>query len=595
MRRATRPFNKQALATADNAVYWLTKPPGRPLDPHSRADAELRKKWMDAYVAAGGAAETPDANADTTDGTKHCPNWIELRYLHCNSEPVKLAQYHIRSAVFSSDGKLDDAGFVRVDGVPDISGFSFWFDKDPEVYIPQGPSVAAGGEPGKTEAVSTLSEVGDWIWGTVEGDFNTDQSVSQIVVNTLLGLIPLVDQGLDIRDLIAGVTHLVQYYAEDDEEQLKHPTFLGLSYEVWLWIGVFLIAIGCIPELGSAVKGVFKTIIRFLQDAAKRIAHVTPAEIRRLWELLMHVLNHFGISHGNANRWLEHLPGKLDKILEEAGLKIRAALNSVREMIERAEAYARRYAGKKLPGIGEILSSEAAEQVFARARKYREAIAKAFERLEHMKRRVNEWMREQIEHVLGGKHPVEMHGEINVHSGGESGNVHIQEREPPSEPLAIERAAQREALRKELEEAAKKRAADLKLKMSNKQRGPVLSLVRDTKTGRTFEGLNHPGVPEKLHPVLEKRLEEFRARYPDGKYPHAISDPGTHSEIYALNDALWTRDPTGKMLTEKDLSDFAVYNETLWSNRTGSVPCCPNCTGLLEGVDSLSGKLTGGQ
>lgn len=73
--------------------------------------------------------------------------------------------------------------------------------------------------------------------------------------------------------------------------------------------------------------------------------------------------------------------------------------------------------------------------------------------------------------------------------------------------------------------------------------------------------------------------------------PHP-SKPGTHSEIVAIDQALKAREAAGMKVSEEDLKDFVLYNETLYKNRTGSVPCCANCTAMTDGVDSLSGKLT---
>lgn len=160
---------------------------------------------------------------------------------------------------------------------------------------------------------------------------------------------------------------------------------------------------------------------------------------------------------------------------------------------------------------------------------------------------------------------------------------------------AASKEAEREALRKELQAIGKKRAAELRTKgnpayKSNKERGPVLTILKDKKTGKVFEGLNHPVPPSDLDPILAERLKRFKAKYPDGKYPHPISKPGQHSEIYALNEALKARRAAGMDVTEGDLQDFALYNEKLRGSTPGEPPCCPNCTGLLDGVDSLSGK-----
>src|SRR5262245_28021861 len=53
-RRATRPLNTDAVKAANAAVAAETG--GRPLT-LGPEDAALRKKWMDAYIAAGGKYE----------------------------------------------------------------------------------------------------------------------------------------------------------------------------------------------------------------------------------------------------------------------------------------------------------------------------------------------------------------------------------------------------------------------------------------------------------------------------------------------------------------------------------------------------------
>ena len=54
-RRATRPLNVEAVKAANAAVAAETG--GRPLS-MGPEDTALRKKWMDAYIAAGGKSET---------------------------------------------------------------------------------------------------------------------------------------------------------------------------------------------------------------------------------------------------------------------------------------------------------------------------------------------------------------------------------------------------------------------------------------------------------------------------------------------------------------------------------------------------------
>lgn len=409
MRRAKRPFDPGAMKAANAAVQDLTDPPGRPLDPTSPGDAELRAKWMDAYAEAGGETEVVRGNSQAARTQEKCAadgkNFIELRYLHCDGTPVKNAKYHIATSIEIKDGELDDDGFVRIDGLPDIGGFSYYFYDDPEVYEPEGP-IESSAE-GRQEAIDALNRVGEWIWETAQGDFNDKQSVGQIAVNTVLGLIPIVDQVLDVRDLIAGLKNIIVFYMESDDEQAKHEESLGLSYETWLWLGLFLIAIGCIPTLGSAVKGVLKVIIRGMQDAAKSAGGLTVAQWRHIWEEALKVLNRLGVAQGNAHRWLDELAGKIPGLMDEAAQKIRYALDAIQKMADAAEAAARRFSGT-------LISKLSADQIIERARRYKNALAKAYNRLEETKRRINDWICEQVRKVVGAKTPEVKPGSLNA-------------------------------------------------------------------------------------------------------------------------------------------------------------------------------------
>ena len=95
----------------------------------------------------------------------------------------------------------------------------------------------------------------EWIWEALQGDFNEDMSAGQIAANALLGLIPIVDQVLDCRDLVANCNKI-----HDDPE------------DSWAWIALVLTLIGCIPTLGSAVKGVVKIIFLFARKSAGDMA-----------------------------------------------------------------------------------------------------------------------------------------------------------------------------------------------------------------------------------------------------------------------------------------------------------------------------------
>jgi len=109
----------------------------------------------------------------------------------------------------------------------------------------------------------------------------------------------------------------------------------------------------------------------------------------------------------------------------------------------------RRFA-KRLSG-NTILSNEKAAQIIECVAKYRKAIERAFERLEEMKRKVNEWFGEKVEEILGGKHNFEKQGDSLKNAEKEGTNVRKQEETPPPEGgLTVGKAGVKEAKRKVL-------------------------------------------------------------------------------------------------------------------------------------------------
>ncbi|MCS6037000.1 hypothetical protein LNQ52_14940 [Klebsiella pneumoniae subsp. pneumoniae] len=49
-----------------------------------------------------------------------------------------------------------------------------------------------------------IEATGQWIWETIQGDFNDNQSTGQVVTGTVISMIPLVDQICDVRDPVAN-------------------------------------------------------------------------------------------------------------------------------------------------------------------------------------------------------------------------------------------------------------------------------------------------------------------------------------------------------------------------------------------------------
>jgi len=130
-------------------------------------------------------------------------------------------------------------------------------------------------------------EAGDWLWGTVQGNFNEKMSVSQIVVDAVIGMIPLVGDVTAVRDLIA-----VSMGMAGSEE--KRDSVLE-------WVTVVILLLALIPVLGGVIKGVGKLVVR----AARQAAKASPATVLRVLahtaEEIIEFMNRLGI--GNAKKW----------------------------------------------------------------------------------------------------------------------------------------------------------------------------------------------------------------------------------------------------------------------------------------------------
>jgi hypothetical protein len=93
----------------------------------------------------------------------------------------------------------------------------------------------------------------------------------------------------------------------------------------------------------------------------------------------------------------------------------------------------------------------------------------------------------------------------------------------------------------------------------------------NTQTGEIFFGQN-TGIPDPLHPDLHGLLDEFPG--PGAPYKGI---PGTHAEINALNQGLFSRPGS-------QISDFIFYNVRLRAAAVGQyIAPCENCQWFIGG------------
>nr|WP_230674923.1 PAAR-like domain-containing protein [Vibrio campbellii] len=161
------------------------------------------------------------------------------------------------------EGILDTKGSATISGISkgifeieygeDIRDF-----KPDEKYINENPFYKNSFDPHLLIEQTKIGEVGfweatrnqastvrGWLWGVIVGDFNKDPTTGQIMLNTMLGVIPGIDQVLDARDITANILFLTEEENQNNADA---------------WLDLALSGIGAVPTIGSVMKGVGKAV-----------------------------------------------------------------------------------------------------------------------------------------------------------------------------------------------------------------------------------------------------------------------------------------------------------------------------------------------
>lgn len=181
---------------------------------------------------------------------------------------------------------------------------------------------------------AVCADVGSWTWGTVQGAFNEKASITQIIVDAVIGMIPLVGDATAVRDLIAVIIGLA-----DDEEKRK---------STWQWVLLVVLLFALIPVIGGVVKGVGRIIVKVAQEAAHLAGAAKAAHLLAGAKEVIEFLNRIGVK--NAEKWLlslrvgdhlnaltlkfAHLMVTLDKILVKARNKVASLAPSLAKRID---------------------------------------------------------------------------------------------------------------------------------------------------------------------------------------------------------------------------------------------------------------------
>ncbi|OJB61285.1 hypothetical protein BGV60_05725 [Burkholderia ubonensis] len=156
---------------------------------------------------------------------------------------------------------------------------------------------------------ATSLEVGQWCWGTLEGAFNEKQTISQIIVDAVIGMIPLVGDATAVRDLLAVSIGMSQDPVKRNDTMQR----------VLLVVLIFAL----IPVVGGVIKGVGRLLLKVTGDVAK------DAE---LLKAVVQFLNRLG--HGDAPKWLKALD--LAKYQAQAISRLKDFCATVRVAIQRS-------------------------------------------------------------------------------------------------------------------------------------------------------------------------------------------------------------------------------------------------------------------
>ncbi len=146
-----------------------------------------------------------------------------------------------------------------------------------------------------------IQNVGETVLGALAGEFNNDPSVTQIIIDGIISLIPILDQIADGRDIAAHI-----YFMTTKGEYNKIERWIGLAFSL----------IGCVPELGTVIKSASKFLFR---GTAKVLPH-----LKELLQLIGKIL-----PNGTINSFSSFLSQNWHKYVQQGITKWQEILNQL--------------------------------------------------------------------------------------------------------------------------------------------------------------------------------------------------------------------------------------------------------------------------
>ncbi|MDR0563625.1 MAG: hypothetical protein LBG78_01640 [Azoarcus sp.] len=134
-------------------------------------------------------------------------------------------------------------------------------------------------------------EAGQWLWGLVQGGFNEKAKMSQIIVDAIIGCIPLLGDVTAVRDLIAVTMGL---YCDPKKRE-----------DTMEWVTLVILILALIPVLGGIIKGVGRIVVRAAKAARLLPAPESARVMGEAAQELIEFLTRLG--KGDAKKWFLEL------------------------------------------------------------------------------------------------------------------------------------------------------------------------------------------------------------------------------------------------------------------------------------------------
>jgi hypothetical protein len=198
---------------------------------------------------------------------------------------------------------------------------------------PVTQSVPAGAVMRQAEGERESNGVLDTVLGGLIGDFNEDPTLAEIGINTGVGLIPGVGEVTASRDVTANV-----YYMAKKEEYTSPGR----------WIGLVFALVSLFPELGAALKGLGRAVLKGAAEAVGPIVRLMERVLEKLGHsegIRNFFLKNWGKIVGEGTALFEKVMGKLSSVLTRAVTFISSKAEAFARALERI----RQAAVKALP------------------------------------------------------------------------------------------------------------------------------------------------------------------------------------------------------------------------------------------------------